>query len=74
LGRVIFQPHASRRNRTPSHIAGDYLLRYVQEASWREDNRSASNGKQVNRLAALVVKNKPSVDFSGYWQRHISAQ
>jgi hypothetical protein len=56
------------------HITGDYLLRYVQEASRREDNRSASNGEQVSRLAALVVKNKPSVDFSGYWQRHISAQ
>jgi hypothetical protein len=32
------------------HIAGDYLLRYVQEASWREDNRSASNGEQVSAL------------------------
>jgi hypothetical protein len=56
------------------HIAGDYLLRYVQAASWRQNDRSASNGEQVSRLAALVVKNKPSFDFSGYWQRHISAQ
>jgi hypothetical protein len=23
----------------PHHIAGAYLLRYAQEASWREDNR-----------------------------------
>jgi hypothetical protein len=30
------------------HIAGAYLLRYAQEASWREDNRRSSNGEQVN--------------------------
>jgi hypothetical protein len=24
------------------HIAGQYLLRYAQEASWREDNRRMS--------------------------------
>jgi hypothetical protein len=52
------------------HIAGAYLLRYAQEASWREDNRRSSNGEQVNRLAGLAMQNKPSVDFSGYWQRH----
>jgi transposase-like protein len=52
------------------HIAGDYLLRYAQEASWREDNRRLSNGEQVNRIAGLALNHKPSVDFSGYWQRH----
>ncbi|HUZ31402.1 MAG TPA: IS1595 family transposase [Xanthobacteraceae bacterium] len=52
------------------HIAGAYLLRYAQEASWREDNRRSSNGEQVNRLAGLALSQKPSVDFSGYWQRH----
>ena len=52
------------------HIAGPYLLRYAQEASWREDNRRVSNGDQVNRVAGLAMKSKPSVDFSGYWQRH----
>lgn len=54
------------------HIAGPYLLRYAQEASWREDNRRQSNGEQVDRLAGLAMKRKPSVDFSGYWQRHIT--
>jgi transposase-like protein len=53
------------------HIAGAYLLRYAQEASWREDNRRLSNGEQVNRLGALALKRGPSVDFTGYWQRHI---
>jgi transposase-like protein len=51
------------------HIAGAYLLRYAQEASWREDNRRVSNGEQVKRLAGYAMTRKPSVDFSGYWQR-----
>jgi ISXO2-like transposase domain len=55
------------------HIAGTYLLRYGQEASWREDNRRVSNGEQVSRVAELALTAKPSVDFSGYWQRHKSA-
>ena len=53
------------------HIAGAYLLRYAQEASWREDCRRMSNGEQVNRVAGLAMKAKPSVDFCGYWQRHV---
>jgi hypothetical protein len=55
------------------HIAGAYLLRYAQESSWREDNRRVSNGDQVNRVAALAMKRGKSVDFTGYWQRHIQA-
>jgi ISXO2-like transposase domain len=51
------------------HIAGPYLLRYAQEASWREDNRRQANGEQVERITGLAMKRKPSVDFSGYWQR-----
>jgi transposase-like protein len=54
------------------HIAGQYLLRYAQEATWREDNRRQSNGDQVNRVAGLALNSKPSVDFSGYWQRHLA--
>ena len=50
-------------------IAGQYLLRYAR----REDNRRAANGEQVNRLAGLALEAKPSVDFSGYWQRHAEA-
>lgn len=52
------------------HVAGPYLLRYAQEASWREDHRRTSNGEQVNRVATLALGNKQSVDFTGYWQRH----
>lgn len=51
------------------HIAGAYLIRYAQEASWREDNRRISNGEQVERVAGLALRAKPSIDFSGYWQR-----
>lgn len=54
------------------HIAGTYLLRYAQEASWREDNRRVTNGDQTQRIAHLALNRKPSVDFSGYWQRHLS--
>ena len=54
------------------HIAGPYLLRYAQEASWREDCRRLSNGEQVSRVAGLAMVSKPSVDFCGYWQQHIT--
>jgi len=54
------------------HVAGPYLLRYAQEAAWREDSRRLSNGEQVNRVGTLALRSKPSVDFSGYWQRHIN--
>jgi hypothetical protein len=47
------------------------LLRYAQEASWREDNRRVSNGDQVRRVVGLALSRKASVYFSGYWQRHI---
>jgi transposase-like protein len=53
------------------HISGPYLLRYAQEAGWREDNRRVANGEQVRRVTTLALGRKPSVDFSGYWQRHI---
>jgi hypothetical protein len=54
-------------------VAGQYLLRYAQEASWREDHRRMNNGEQVFRIAGLAMKAKPSVDFGGYWQRHLAA-
>jgi transposase-like protein len=53
------------------HIAGPYLIRFAQEAAWREDYRRVANGQQVDRIVALSMKHKPSVDFAGYWQRHI---
>lgn len=56
------------------HIAGQYLLRYAQEGAWREDNRRQSNGEQVSRVASLALGCKPSVDFSGYWQRHVKEE
>jgi hypothetical protein len=38
---------------------------------WREDNRRISNGEQVGRIAGLAMASKRSIDFCGYWQRHI---
>jgi transposase-like protein len=55
------------------HISGPYLLRYAQEMAWREDSRRVANGEQVTRVVHLALANKPSVDFSGYWQRHKAA-
>ena len=55
------------------HLAGPYLLRFAQEAAWREDHRREPKGGQVDRLVALAMRNKPSVDFCGYWQRNVTA-
>ena len=52
------------------HVAGPYLVRYAQEAAWREDNRRVSNGDQVRQTVDLALSARPSVDFCGYWQRH----
>jgi transposase-like protein len=52
------------------HVAGVYLLRYAQEASWREDHRRMPNGDQTFRVAGLAMRKKTSPDFVGYWQRH----
>jgi transposase-like protein len=51
------------------HIAGPYLLRYAQEAAWREDVRRLSNGEQVHGGIRLALHGPPSMDFCGYWQR-----
>jgi ISXO2-like transposase domain len=51
------------------HLSEPYLLRFAQEASWREDNRRLSNGEQVHRVAGLAMLSKASLDFTGYWQR-----
>jgi transposase-like protein len=52
------------------HIAGVYLGRYACEAAWREDHRRVANGDQIEAVTGLAMKHAPSVDFSGYWQRH----
>jgi hypothetical protein len=51
------------------HLAGAYLARYAQEMAWRDDHRRMSNGDHFQSVIGLVAKNKPSVDFCGYWQR-----
>jgi hypothetical protein len=49
------------------------LIRFAQESAWREDHRKDPNGTQVDRIVALAMGNKPSVDFCGYWQRSWAA-
>jgi transposase-like protein len=55
------------------HISGPYLLRYAQEAAFREDARRVDNGAQVRRVTQLALNRAPSVDFAGYYQRHKKA-
>ena len=37
------------------HIAGPYLIRYAQEAAWREDHRRVDNGRQVMAVSGLAM-------------------
>jgi ISXO2-like transposase domain len=48
-------------------IAGVYINRYAAEAGWGDDHRREANGEQFRSIVGLVAKNKPSVDFCGYW-------
>ena len=52
------------------HIAGPicYGLRRKPPGAGVRKKREA-NGTQVDRIVALAMGNKPSVDFCGYWQR-----
>jgi len=43
-----------------------------RKAHGGRDNRRVSNGDQVSRVASLAMKRGKSVDFTGYWQRHIA--
>jgi hypothetical protein len=51
------------------HIAGAYLVRYAQEAAWREDHRRVDNGRQTQAVLGLAMASRTSVDWCGYWQR-----
>ena len=51
------------------HLAGTYLARYARESAWREDHRRDAHGAQARLVAGLALRARPSVDFTGYWQR-----
>jgi len=51
------------------HIARPCLVRYAQEAAWREDLRRVGNGEQTHGVVGLAMRSPPSVDFCGCWQR-----
>ena len=55
------------------HVSGPYLLRYAQKAAFKEHARRVDNGAQVRRIAELGLNRGPSVDFVGYYQRHVEA-
>jgi transposase-like protein len=56
------------------HVSGPYLLRYAQESAFREDARRQSNGEQVRRVTQLALNRAPSIDFAGYYQRHLDVR
>ena len=68
-GAESFFSRMRRAENGHHHIAGVYLARYAQKSAWREQYRRADNGAQVRGVFALALKARPSVDFSGYWQR-----
>ena len=50
------------------HVAGPYLLRYVQEAAWRED--AVASATVSRRTASCAWRCSPARrSISGYWQR-----
>ena len=51
------------------HVAGPYLIRFAQEAAWREDHRARPTAHRLTGSSGWRCANKPSVDFCGYWQR-----
>jgi hypothetical protein len=67
--RILLLPMRRAEIGHHHHLAGPYLARFAQESAWREDHRRDSNGTQVDCVALLAMRNKPSVDFCGYWQR-----
>jgi hypothetical protein len=46
--------------------------RLRHERDRRQLREDISSGDQVNRIAALALKHGKSVDFTGYWQRHVA--
>jgi hypothetical protein len=40
---------------SPHHIAGPHLNSYAGEASWREDHRRASNGRQAGMVGFAAM-------------------
>ena len=61
------EPYFSRLRRGEMghfhHVSGPYLLRYAQEAPFREDARRVDNGAQVRRVTELALHRGPSVHW-----------
>jgi hypothetical protein len=67
IGAVaLTQADPSAVNKMTTKTVADF------ERRARGHNRRVSNGDQVSRVAALAMKRGKSVDFPGYWQRHIA--
>jgi hypothetical protein len=54
---------------THHHIAGPHLSAYVDEMSWREDNRRKRAGELYLTIADAALRHPVSRQWKGYWQR-----
>lgn len=54
---------------THHHIAGQYLLGYANEISWREDRRRYDGQENYNELLRIACQHPISRQWKGYWQR-----
>ena len=45
-----------------------YMVRYANEAAYRENNRRVSNGNIFSDIVKRCAKSDVSRDFAGYWQ------
>jgi transposase-like protein len=50
------------------HRVGVHLAAYAGEMAWRENNRRKANGTLFQLVAASAAANKPSRQWTGYWQ------
>lgn len=56
------------------HIAGPYFGAYLDEMSWREDNRRRPDGEKFEALAYMMTRGGVSRRMKGYWQRRKVAE
>ena len=55
------------------HIAGNYLLNYANEISWREDRRRYPAIDNYGELLRIASHHPVSRQWKGYWQRRKEA-
>jgi len=69
---AIYRYCAPRQDSAPSPHRGRAICSGTRKRRHgAKTTADASTGDQTYRIAGLAMKRKQSVDFTGYWQRHI---